>query len=306
MKLFKKLELFYNWVFTDKKTTAAIDVTSHCNLKCIHCYWWKEEHPPELTDDEMIAFMKKLRGEGLVAALLYGGEPLLRPNICEAASKIFDFTLIFTNGTLGFPEIKCQWILSLDGTREIHDKIRGEGVYQRVINNLLKTSHQPIVHITINQHNKNYIGDFLQEMNRQEIKKRIRKIGFSFYTPHMGSEDRELFIPLEERDRLVDELIAYRGKYKSIMGFTRRMGYHFKQTGGFSGWNSLDKCPKNETCTFYRSDGSVKPCTYGANADCSRCGCALVATYQAAFKDWDPASLMIINSLTNFSSISST
>ncbi len=299
MRLLKKIKLFSKWVFTDEKTTVAIDITSSCNLKCVHCYWWKEKHPQELSDEEMIAFMKRLRGEGFVAAFLYGGEPLLRPRICEAASNIFDFTLIFTNGTLGFPDISCQWILSLDGTKEINDRIRGAGVYQTVIDNLLKASRKPIVHITINQLNKNHINEFLQAMHRQEIKQKIRGVGFSFYTPNRGLEEQALFIPLAERDRLVDELLAYRKKHRFIMGFTGKMAHYLKQNGGFSEWNSLDKCPVSKLFVCYRADGSIKPCTYGINADCSRCGCASVTTYLAAIKAWDPESLIILNLLTN-------
>ena len=51
MKMLKKARLLTTWAFTGIKTTAAIDITSSCNLKCSHCYWWKEERPAELDDD---------------------------------------------------------------------------------------------------------------------------------------------------------------------------------------------------------------------------------------------------------------
>ncbi|MBI5789013.1 MAG: radical SAM protein [Candidatus Schekmanbacteria bacterium] len=299
MKLFKKLRLFYKWTISKEKTTAAIDVTSRCNLRCRHCYWWKEESPREMDDEEMLAFMKKLRQEGIVAAFLYGGEPLLRPNICEAASKIFDFTLIFTNGTFGLPDIKCQWVLSLDGPAEIHDKIRGAGVFQEVIGSLQQATRPPIIHMTISQLNKQHIGAFLHEMGKKEIKRHIKGIGFSFYTPHRGIPEEDFFIPLDERDRLVDELLAYRKQYGFSLGLTDKMGYQFKQSGGFSTWNSRDKCPVKDVCICYKSDGTRKPCTYGVNADCSRCGCASVAAFRAAIGDWDAQSLIILNSISN-------
>ena len=62
--------------------------------------------------------MKDLRRDGLRIIYLLGGEPLLRPKICAEAGKIFDFTLIFTNGTLGYPSVNnAMYALSIDWTR---------------------------------------------------------------------------------------------------------------------------------------------------------------------------------------------
>jgi len=293
LKLQKRIKIFYTWAFTDTKTTAAIDITNRCNLKCSHCYWWKEERPEELNDEEMIAFMKKLRRSGVQAVILYGGEPLMRPNICEAATRIFNFTHIFTNGTLGFLPLDVQWLLSLDGTREVHDRIRGEGVYDTVMENLSQPRRKPIVHITITQQNRHNIEAFLEEMSS----KPIRGVGFSFHTPHKGKDESDIFIPLDERDQIVDELLRLRKKYWRIMGFTKAMAHQLKQGGEFSKWNNLKTCSVAEVVTCYNSDGTVKPCTYGKEADCSRCGCASVVAYRAAIKRFDPQSLFIVNSL---------
>lgn len=69
MKLHKKARLLYTWAFTNTKTTAAIDITNTCNLKCSQCYWWKEERPAELGDEAMVAFMKGLRARGMTATI---------------------------------------------------------------------------------------------------------------------------------------------------------------------------------------------------------------------------------------------
>ena len=74
------------------------------------------------------------------------------------------------------------------------------------------------------------------------------------------------------------------------------MAYQFKESGGFTDWNSLQKCSVKEVCTCYKSDGTTKPCTYGENADCSRCGCSAVAIYRAAFKQYDLPSIFTISS----------
>jgi MoaA/NifB/PqqE/SkfB family radical SAM enzyme len=290
MTIYKKSRLLYTWAFTRTKTTAAIDITNSCNLKCSHCYWWKEERPEELDDGAMVAFMKSLRAEGMTAAIIYGGEPMLRPKMCEAASKIFDHPLIFTNGTQGFTQINAEWILSLDGTKAVHDSIRGSGAYDCSVENLRNAPRKPVVHTTITRQNRHNLEEFLDGLSGLPIK----GVGFSFYTPHRTGDDGSLFIPLDERDPVLDELLGLRKKYWRIMGLTATMANQFRKNGEFSEWNSFEKCPVNKVCNCYNADGTLKPCTYGSAADCSRCGCASIPLYRAAIRHLDPLALFMI------------
>ena len=239
----------------------------------------------------MIAFMKRLWAKGLRAAILYGGEPTLRPEICRAAGRIFDTILAFTNGTNGFPELKNgQWILSLDGPRDVNDRIRGKGVYDLAVENVLRASRPPIVHMTVTRLNQDRIEDFAKEMAGLPVK----GLGFSFYTPDRGSNDQGLFIPLAERDRLVTRIVSLRKKYGEKIGFTRAMARQFLSYGDFTMWNSLSTCPVGRIVRCFKSDGQPKACTYGDNADCSRCGCAAVAAYRGAFHPFDYMTLRVI------------
>ncbi len=295
MKIYKKARLLFTWAFTRVKTTAAIDITNSCNLKCAHCYWWKEERTPELGDDAMVAFMKDLRRRGMTAAIIYGGEPMLRPGMCEAASRIFDHPLVFTNGTQGFGSFDAQWILSLDGTREVHDSIRGAGTYDCVVENLRKAPRRPVVHTTITRKNQHNLEEFLDDVSRLPV----RGVGFSFYTPHKSRDESDLCIPVSERDGILDELLRLRKKYWRIMGLTAAMANQFRQGGEFSEWNSIEKCPAHKVCNCYNSDGTPKSCTYGNEADCSRCGCASIAVYRAAIHHLDPLAIFMINRMLN-------
>jgi len=286
-----KLLILAKWVLTGLPTTVAVDVTHRCNLKCLHCYWWKQDHPAELDDGRMIAFLQGLRAKGLGAAILYGGEPTLRPEVCRAAGEIFDATLAFTNGMNGFPPLRnLQWILSLDGPQALNDKIRGKGVYARAVESLMKASHPPIVHMTISRLNQDSLNTFVREMMELPIK----GIGFSFYTPDLTRDESGLFIPLEERDRLAMELLALRKRYGEKIGFTPAMARQLLTGGDFYKWNSYAACPVSRRVRCFMSDGQAKACTYGNTADCSRCGCAAVAAYQAAFKPFDYPTLRLI------------
>ena len=286
-----KLIIFAQWLLTRRPTTVAIDITHKCNLKCLHCYWWKQEHPTELDDGQMMAFLKRLRANGLRAAILYGGEPTLRPEICRAAARIFDITLAFTNGVNGFPELENgQWILSLDGPKTENDRIRGEGVYQKAVENLKSAARPPIVHMTISKINQNSLERFVREMMALPVK----GMGFSFVTPNRGMTDDNLFIPLTERNQLVMELLRLRKKYGEKVGFTPAMARQLLTHGVFSEWNNLSTCPVSQRVRCYRSDGQPKVCTYGDQADCSLCGCAAVVAYRGAYKPFDYQTLRVI------------
>lgn len=295
MKIYRKARLIYTWAFTRNKTTAAIDITNSCNLKCKHCYWWREERPAELDDADMIGFMKGLRDRGMTAAIIYGGEPMLRPGMCEAASRIFDHPLIFTNGTQGFSSINAQWILSLDGARDIHDSIRGSGAYDAAVGNLRKAPRKPVVHTTITTQNRHNLEEHIDSLSSLPVK----GVGFSFYTPRKSGEGDDLSIPVEERGLILDELLRLRKKYWRIMGLTRTMANQFRLEGEFQKWNSLERCPVSKVCNCYNSDGTQKPCTYGQGADCSRCGCASIPLYRAAIRHLDPLAIFMIYRMVN-------
>lgn len=113
------------------------NLTRRCNLTCKHCYAFSADHayPGELQEPEMLAVLEDLRGYGVPALILSGGEPLLAPALWAVAARAraLGFHLgLSTNGTLidaamadriaaaGFDYVG----ISLDGLRETHDRFR--------------------------------------------------------------------------------------------------------------------------------------------------------------------------------------
>lgn len=131
-------------------------VTSQCNLRCQHCFYWKELNKnknQELTTDEIHKFSQNSK-LNLLWLTLTGGEPFLRPDLFEIAKffyqngKIINLT-IPTNGQL--PEAIFDTTkkilkfcvqgyvlvsISLDGTEKINDQIRGKGAFKKAIETL--------------------------------------------------------------------------------------------------------------------------------------------------------------------------
>ncbi|MBL7130155.1 MAG: radical SAM protein [Candidatus Omnitrophica bacterium] len=130
-------------------------LTTRCNLRCQMCDIFKsptkiedELSTPEIKD--IILQIKNMRVRHLIFS---GGEPLLRRDFFEivefaTTNSIRDVDII-TNGTL-FDDYIIKKLLnlrlnhitiSLDGLRETNDKIRGKGVFEKVVSNIDKLKH---------------------------------------------------------------------------------------------------------------------------------------------------------------------
>ncbi len=127
-----------------------IEITRRCNLSCTTCFVRHGEgHNKELTKlqiYDIIDDAKKFYGECLH---LTGGEPFVHPDIFDiidyGRKSGYQSIIINTNGTLlnednirrlsEFGE-SVHLTVSIDGFEEINDKIRGNGVFNRVIGSL--------------------------------------------------------------------------------------------------------------------------------------------------------------------------
>jgi len=107
--------------------------TFRCNFKCSYCGLWNKKSK-ELSTKEIKVLMDKFSKAGTVSWNFTGGEPLLRRDIKElveyAKFKGFYVTLN-SNGIL--IKNNLDWIkkvdligISLDGTKEVHNKTRGQ------------------------------------------------------------------------------------------------------------------------------------------------------------------------------------
>ena len=121
----------------------AWEVTSACNLKCIHCHA-KQSEPgvDDLTTEEAKKFIDELRKVNEFRMLVYtGGEPLVRGDLMELLAYSYKAgfaNVIATNGTLITDEVALELkksgvagiAVSLDAAKEdIHDEIRGKNSF---------------------------------------------------------------------------------------------------------------------------------------------------------------------------------
>jgi len=122
---------------------ASYNVTGRCNMKCIFCEWWKNDIP-ELSTKKALAAIDSVCNLGVPFFDLSGGEPLLRKDLIVLAKRVASHGCLVsmnTNGTLldedrvsEIADVFDTVVVSLDGPKEVHDKIRGvTGTYDKAV-----------------------------------------------------------------------------------------------------------------------------------------------------------------------------
>lgn len=122
-----------------------IELTRGCNLKCKHCL--NASGVPEkkqLSYDDYYNLIRQLSEAGIQEIRFTGGEPLIFEGIYKLIKYATDlgvFVSLGTNGTLITKEVAQKLkengvkrvVISLDGTKQAHDEIRGKGNYDKTI-----------------------------------------------------------------------------------------------------------------------------------------------------------------------------
>ncbi len=127
-------------------------LTKNCNLRCWFCGQWgrkgffADTEGSEMTFADWKKVIEELKSyTEKPDIMLWGGEPLVYEQFEEIVKLLRQdgFRLgIVSNGVMIneyaalLKEEFCHIYVSVDGTKEIHDKIRGEGVFDKVKENL--------------------------------------------------------------------------------------------------------------------------------------------------------------------------
>ena len=132
---------------------AKWDITNKCNLRCPHCsvakMYFDGAAMPQLSLRDRLLILDKLADGGVSNLSLLGGEPLTLGNdlyaLLERARKHQIKCSIVTNGLLLKPDVSRRLIdsgvnrlvVSIESpSPDIHNKIRGEHAFERLMGNL--------------------------------------------------------------------------------------------------------------------------------------------------------------------------
>lgn len=191
---------------------AGFKLTHRCNLQCRHCPFWKRAGPDASFESVLEAF-ERLRALGVLMVIFEGGEPLLWRDgdrrfrhVLEAARDRFLSVGVTTNGTLPLDlDAHAVWV-SLDGLEAAHDRIRGPGVFRRVLANLEAAPRPVLVNVTINRHNAAEVPDLVRFLEG-----RVAGVTVQFHYPYEGLPD-PLLTPPDARARVLEELLRLKAE----------------------------------------------------------------------------------------------
>jgi MoaA/NifB/PqqE/SkfB family radical SAM enzyme len=255
------------------RSLGGIDVTYRCNLRCRHCYFRKQEYQSELSTEEWIVKFEKLKEERFPFMICgwIGGEPLLRKDLIEKGRRYFKTNVVFTNGTIELPYWPdVAFSVSIHGTGRYYYEMTGAqpGIYQKIKKNVDRPHLDVVIAFCVTRLNYHCIEEMLKEWSHTSVK----GIVFEFYTPMKGEGD-ELWLDWDERDRIIDHIMALRKTYGEFIWISDRI-YRLMKSG--TARKITSNCPFSKIGFSFDPMGRAKiPCQLGPMADCSRCGCIL-------------------------------
>ncbi len=236
-------------------------ITSQCNLHCAGCYsrcnhaTVDSEPVKQLTGDEWLSIFDEADELGISFIILAGGEPMLRRDVIEAAGQKQNILFpVFTNGTFIDERYftlfdRCRNlvpVMSIEGSRQVTDERRGEGIYDKLTANMDEFKKRGLIFgasVTVTSQNIEEVTSqtFLESL----AEKGCKAVIFVEYVP-MTDDSRSLALSDSDRDDLMNAiqhireknsdmvLIAFPGDEKSSGGCVAagRGFFHINSHGG--------------------------------------------------------------------------
>lgn len=255
-------------------------ITERCDHACRHCY--QEGAPAELPLDTLFVILDQFRT--LLARLrsgsphrlpahitISGGEPFLRDDCFDLLQRLHDLRrefsfAILTSGSRidaatamrltplapGFVQV------SLDGKKETHDAIRGQGDFERVITAIryLKKAGIPVL-ISFTAHRENF-RDF-GEVAAIGKKLGVRRVWADRFVP-LGdaAAQREMVLSPQETDEFLGILAAAHKKrplFPCPTEVATLRALQFRAGGG-----KPYRCQAGRELLTVMADGALVPC----------------------------------------------
>ena len=250
-------------------------LTERCNLRCKHCY--QETPAKEMSREEYIhvldqydnllkdASAKLPAGQNVSGMVtVTGGEPLSSPCFYEIIHEIKSRGHklgVLTNGTLINEETIQHFLVdrpdyvqvSIDGDKEMHDNIRGEGNFDKAVNGLkLLVKNKIPCCISFTAHKQNYKSFYKVALMGAKIgvnyiwSDRIIPTGHGSDVEMMSDEEYREFLKIMMKAKI--DLNGY-------IYVKMRRALQFLISG-----EPIYRCQAGRTLIVVMPDGTVYPC----------------------------------------------
>ena len=272
---------------------TVLFITDKCNLRCKHCSVYGSAGNKQRSFEDIVADMKYSYALGSRFIDLEGGEPTLWKeakderreakgeyytinDLIDAALEIGFFSItVTTNAQQDFSWIRPQSIwVSMDGVGEYHDRVRGEGTFARLEENVRKSGFKHIcVNMVVNALNYESLDAAMEYAKNNPA---IEQISINFHTPYPGTE--YLMLPLEKKAEIIDKVIAYKKKGYPIMNSISGLKLMTR--------NALGEINLGKECfvtNFIYTDGSRSLCLGYGTEQCKVCGFCMAGEMASVF-----------------------
>ncbi len=238
------------------------NLTYRCNQKCLYCGVWGKQCP-ELDTSGILAMVEQFYRLGTRWISFTGGEPLLREDLGEIIKYTKSkgiYVSVSSNGVLVLDKIEDlrnidKMKFSLDGPKNIHDFIRGEGSFEKVLTaiEVCQKKHIPVsIECVLSDRNLDHIDYLIETAFRYGI-----EILFQPATKKILYSQKENFLtPSRDKYRtIINKLIELKKQgapiYNSLAGL--RHLYHWPASRKI-------KCSAGKLNIGVAPDGTLSAC----------------------------------------------
>lgn len=262
---------------------TVLFITDKCNLRCKHCSVYGSAGYRQRKFDDILEDMKESYRLGSRFIDLEGGEPTLWKegektinDIIDAAMAMGFFSVtVTTNAQQDFSWIHPNSIwVSMDGVGEYHERVRGEGTFAHLEQNIKNSGKKHIcVNMVVNSLNWESLDAAMEYAKANEA---IEQISINFHTPYPGTE--YLMLAPEKKVELINKVLDYKKKGYPIMN--SRSGLKRMKK------NTLGEMKLGKECfvtNFIYPDGSRGLCVGYGTDQCSKCGFCMAGEMSSVF-----------------------
>ncbi len=266
------LYAFRTFVLRQKRLLIeGMPLTDVCNLQCKHCVVansGRGNYSLAQIEELMRCFYQK----GVRILYLQGGEIMtwregdLGPNDVIRRAKEMGFFRVaaVTNGTLGLPTAADLIWVSLDGSEQVHDSIRGQGAFSRVMDTLRASNHRRLnLNMTINRFNRGEV-EAVARIAREVPQ--VHGVSFNFHTPY--PEVADLALSLDERRKVIDQILNL-----------KKQGFPVLNTAAGLKAMQVNKWKRPVPVINLVEKGQIYECCWGKDQPgvCDKCGYGVIA-----------------------------
>jgi MoaA/NifB/PqqE/SkfB family radical SAM enzyme len=250
-------------------------ITLRCNADCATCLWKMPANAAvnELSTEDVIGLYREAAATGFQALVLWGGEPLIRPDaadVLRAAREAGLNTTLITNGW--FLEARANQVLphvnrlmvSVDGIGARHDEIRRkEDLFERLDRGLAYTRHHyPDIVVIVNAVLSRLNTDQLEDIARFGKRHGTHVAFQAMDTTDYGFAERSIDLPTIQLSEEEESEIA------AQIADMQKRGYPVRASNAYL--DRLGPCDREYRCHFKKvclrvePNGDILDCTMDA------------------------------------------